>query len=365
MDGSEAEGADPVSLSRILLVLRKDLRLGPRSPIFLWVLLLPLLITLMLQVTFGDLFDPNPRLGVVDQGASTVTTAIQDLEGIELTILDDVDDLKGKVEANDLDAGLILQPGFDSAVRSGARPSLEFYVGGQSLASNRIILAVTAVDLVREVEGRAPPVDVELVALGEEGLPLSVRLVPFIVMYALLIAAVFLPSFSLADEREKRTLSALTVTPITLPEVVAAKGILGFLLAGAMAIVTLWLNSALTAQPLALIVVLMVAAVMLVEIGRIYGTASKDIAGVFALIKGTGFILLAPTVFYIFSGWPQWIAKLFPTYWVINPVYEVTINNAGLSTVWAELAIAVAVIALLAFVVAASTKRLRSKLAAT
>ena len=53
------------------------------------------------------------------------------------------------------------------------------------------------------------------------------------------------------------------------------------------------------------------------------------------------------------------------TYWVINPVYEVTINNAGLSTVWAELAIAVAVIALLAFVVAASTKRLRSKLAAT
>ncbi len=354
-----------MSLSRILLVLRKDLQLGPRSPIFLWVLLLPVLITLMLQVTFGNLFDPNPRLGVVDQGASDVTTAIQDLEGLELTLLSDVADLKDKVESNDLDAGLVLQPGFDGAVRSGANPSLEFYVGGQSLASNRIILAVTAVDLVRDVAGTAPPVEVEVVTLGEEGLPISVRLVPFIVMYALLVAAVFLPSFSLADERENRTLSALTVTPVTLAEVVTAKGILGFLLAGAMAVVTLWLNSALTAQPLALIVVLIVAAALLVEIGLIYGTASKDIAGVFALIKGTGFILLAPTAFYIFTGWPQWIAKLFPTYWVINPVYEVTINDSGLSTVWGELAIAAGVIVLLAFVVMVLTRRLRSKLAAT
>ena len=352
-----------MSWSRILLVLRKDLQLGPRSPIFLWVLLLPLLITIVLQVAFGNLFDPNPRLGIVDEGASTVTTAVQDIDGIELTLLDDVDDLKRQVEGNDLDAGLVLQPGFDADVRSGARPPLEFYVGGESLASNRIILAVTTVDLVREVEGSAPPVDVEVVALGEEGDPIAVRLVSFITMYALLIAGVFLPSFSLADEREKRTLDALIVSPVKLSEVVIAKGILGFMLAIAMSIVTLWMNGALDAQVFALLVVLLIAGLLLVEVGLIYGTASKDITGVFTLIKGTGFILLAPTIFYIFPDWPQWIAKLFPTYWVINPVYEVTINNAGLGAVWEELAIALAVIVALGAIVAALTRRLRFKLA--
>jgi ABC-2 type transport system permease protein len=349
--------------ARIRTVLLKDLQLGPRSPIFLWVLILPLLITLVLQVTFGDLFDPNPRLGIVDQGSSTVTTAVQAMEGIELTLLDDVDELKTKVEANDLDAGLVLQSGFDDSVRSGARPPLEFYIGGESLASNRVILAVTTLDLVRQVEGRAPPVDVELVSIGEEVLPISQRLVPFIAMYALLIAGVFLPSFSIADEREKHTLDALIVTPVKLGEVVAAKGILGFGLAIAMAIVTLWLNSALTGQPVALLAVLVVAGVMLVEIGLIYGTASKNITGVFTLIKGTGAILLAPAIFYIFPDWPQWIAKLFPTYWVINPVYEVTINGAGLGSVWVELAIGLAVAALLAVVVVLLTRRLRTKLA--
>lgn len=352
-----------MSASRILEILRKDLRLGPRSPVFLWVLVLPLLITLVLQVVFGNLFESSPRLGIVDRGGSVITTTVGEMEGIELTLYEDIEALKQSVEGNDLDAGLVLAEWFDQAVRSGARPPLEFYVGGESLASDRIILAITTIDLIREVEGTTPPVDVEVVTIGEEGLPISVRLVPFIVMYSLLIAGVFLPSFSIADEREKRTLDALIVTPIRLSEVVTAKGILGFVLAMAMAIVTLWLNDALAAQPLALLVVLVVAGILLVEIGLIYGAASKNVTGVFTLIKGTGVILLGPAVFYLFPDWPQWIARLFPTYWVINPVYEVTINNAGLADVWVELAIGLGIALVLAVVVGLLTTRLRYKLA--
>ncbi len=352
-----------MSLTRTLEVLKKDLQLGPRSPIFLWVLLLPLLITFVLQVTFGDLFDPEPRLGIVDRGASAITADVGDMSGIQLTLMDDVDELKRQVEANDLDAGLVLPAGFDDDVRSGARPPLEFYVGGESLASNRVILAVTTLDMIRQVEGKAPPVEVDVVSLGDELLPLSVRLVPFVTMYALLIAAVFLPSFSIADEREKHTLDALVVTPTRLSEVVAAKGVLGFGLAIAMAIATLWLNGALSVQAIALLVVLVIAGLLLTEIGLIYGTASKDVTGVFTLIKGTGFILLAPTIFYIFPDWPQWIAKLFPTYWVINPVYEVTINGAGLGAVWGELAIAFAVIVAMIVPLRYLIGRLETKLA--
>lgn len=352
-----------MSFAQTLKILRKDFQLGPRSPIFLWVFLLPLLITFVLQVAFGNLFDPEPRLGIVDEGNSVITTMASSLEGIELSEYGSVDELKSKVEANDLDAGLVLAAGFDDALRSGAQPPLQFYVGGESLASNRIILSVTTLDLLRSVEGSSPPVDVAVVEIGEELLPLTVRLVPFITMYALLIAGVFLPSFSLADEREKRTLEAITVTPVRLSEVVLAKGMLGFVLAIAMAYVTLWLNSALTAQGFALLIVLLVAALMLVEIGLIYGTASKDVTGVFTLIKGTGVLLLGPTLFYIFPNWPQWLAKLFPTYWVINPVYEVTINDAGLGEIWGELLIGLGVMALLLVPLFALVRRLETKLA--
>jgi ABC-2 type transport system permease protein len=352
-----------VSLSRTLVVLRKDLRLGPRSPVFLWVLLLPLLITFVLQVAFGSLFDPQPRLGIVDEGSSSIPGAVEALDGIELTMLDDPALLRDRVESNDLDAGMVLPAGFDDAVRDGERPPLTFYIGGESLASNRIVLAVTTIDLVRGLEGRAAPVDVRIDSFGEDLQPLAVRLVPFITMYALLIAGVFLPSFSLADEREKHTLDALVVTPTRLSEVVLAKGVLGFVLAIAMALATLWLNGALDARPFALVVVLLIAGLLLVEVGLVYGTASKDVTGVFTLIKGTGFILLGPTIFYVFPDWPQWVARLFPTYWVIDPIYQVTINGAGLGDVRVDLLIALAVVAAMVVPIRWLTNRLETQLA--
>jgi ABC-2 type transport system permease protein len=352
-----------MSLTRTFKVLGKEFLLGPRSPVFLWVLFLPLVFTLVLQVTFGSIFDPQPRLGIVDAGSSTITTAVRGMEGIDLALLDDTDELKAQVEADDLDAGLVLPAGFDEQVRSGIRPALEFYVGGESLASNRIILAVTTIDLVREIEGTPSPVEVEVVALGDAGLPIDVRLVPFIMMYALVVAAVFLPAFSIADEREKGTLNALIVTPVKLTEVITAKGILGVTLALAMTVFTLFLNNALGADPLALLVVLLLGSMLCVEIGLIFGAVSKDVTAVFALIKGTGILLIGPTVFYIWPDWPQWIAKLFPTYWVINPIFEVSLNNAGLGDVWVELLIALGVIVLLAVAVIALTRRLGTKLA--
>lgn len=352
-----------MSLTRTFKVLGKEFLLGPRSPVFLWVVLLPVLFTLVLQVTFGSLFDPQPRLGIVDQGSSTITTAVQGMDGIDLTLLDNPDDLKAKVESDDLDAGLVLPAGFDDEIRAGARPPLEFYVGGESLASNRIILAVTTLELVRGIEGATPPVDVQVEALGDAGLPIAVRMVPFIMMYALVVAAVFLPAFSIADEREKGTLNALIVTPVKLSEVIMAKGMLGVILALAMTVFTLFLNNALGAEPFSLFVVLLVGSILCVQIGLIYGTVSKDSTAVFALIKGTGILLIGPTVFYIFPDWPQWIGKLFPTYWVINPIFEVSLNNAGLGDVWVELLIAVGVIALMGLAVVALTRRLGRQLA--
>lgn len=352
-----------MSLTRTLKVLGKEFRIGPRSPVFLWVLFLPVFFTLILQVTFGSIFDPEPRLGIVDEGTSTITTAVEGMEGIDLALLDSADDLKAQVEANDLDAGLVLPSGFDDQVRSGSQPPLEFYVGGESLASNRIILAVTTIDLVREIEGTSPPVDVAVVALGDEGLPIEVRLVPFIMMYALVVAAVFLPAVSIADEREKRTLDALIITPVKLSEVIAAKGLLGVILALAMTVFTLILNNALGAEALALFVVLLFGAILCAEIGLIYGAVAKDSTAVFALIKGTGILLIGPTVFYIWPDWPQWIGKLFPTYWVINPIFEVSLNNGTLGDVWDELLIAAGVIALLGVAVVALTKRLGNQLA--
>ena len=67
----------------------------------------------------------------------------------------------------------------------------------------------------------------------------------------------------------------------------------------------------------------------------------------FAIVKGSGIFLFAPAVFYIFPEWPQWIAKLFPLYWIIEPIWQVSVMGEALSTVWFELVVALGITAAL------------------
>jgi len=347
-----------------LRVFLKDLRLGPRSPIFLWAVVFPVVGTLVVQLVFGSLFAPKPRLGIVDEGASAITAAAGEIDGIELSIVASADELTHLVRDHNLDAGLVLAAGFDDQVRAGERPPLQFFVSGESLASNRLILAVTTLDLVRAVEGSTPPVEVDVVSIGAPQLPLAARLTPMLVLFALLIAGVFVPAFSLVQERESGTLTAMLVTPVRGTDVLAAKAVLGFVLAFVMALVTLWLNDALGLEPAALLVAIAVGALMLAELGLIYGTAAKDAKILFTLMKSLNIVLFAPVVFYIFPDWPQWIAQLFPTYWVINPIFEIAINDASLADVAWQLGIALAICAAAIPVIAVLGRRLQGRVAA-
>lgn len=349
---------------RVIRIIGKDLRLGPRSPIFLWALVFPVAATLVLQLVFGSLFAPQARLGIVDEGASAVTAGARAIDGIELTLVDSADRLRELVRAHDLDAGLVLPAEFDERVRAGERPLLQFYVSGQSLASNRLILAVTTLDLVRAVEGSTPPVDVDVVSLGAAELPLAARLTPVLVLFSLVIAGMLVPAFSLVGERESGTLTAVLVTPTTIAEVLVAKAALGFALALPMAAVTLALNGAVGPDPLGLAAVLVVGALVLSELGLVYGTVAKDAKVMFTLMKSLNIVLFAPVLFYVFPDWPQWIARLFPTYWVINPIFEVTILETPLAQVAWQLVVAIAIGLVAAPAVAWLGRRMQAQLAA-
>lgn len=352
----------PVRAWRLML---NDLSLGPRSPTLLFVVVMPILATLLIRVVFGSLFDPVPRLGIVDQGASQITQAVQELEGIDIALLDSPDRLKEMVRANDLDAGLVLPPDFDEAVRSGEKPPLNLYVGGESLASNRIILMVTAADLVRDIAGAPAPVEVEVVTIGdEEVFSIESRLVPLLAVVAVVMSGVFLPAAGLIEEKEGKTLDALLVTPARVLDVTIGKGGLGFVLALVMGMVTLAINGAFGAHPLALTLVLIVAALMAVEVGLILGALAKDMNMLMTVVKMGGILLYAPALFFIWPDLPQWIAEIFPTYYFMAPLFDLGVRGASLAEAGREIAIGFGICGAMLPFVLASSRRMEARLVA-
>ena len=72
-------------------------------------------------------------------------------------------------------------------------------------------------------------------------------------------------------------------------------------------------------------------------VGVLLGSLVKDVTGLFTVIKSLGIILYAPGIFYMFPSLPAWMGKFFPTYYVIQPVLDITQNNANFADIWLSL----------------------------
>ncbi len=341
-----------------LRLIVKDLRLGPRSPVFLYAIAMPFLITFLIAGVFGSLFDPEPRLGVYDPGGSSVTEALLSLEEIETTVADGTEELLGMVEGNHLDAGLILPP------ELSAGDGVEFYVSGSSLASTRALLAAVVSGVVGDATGAASPVEVLVTRVGEEaGVPIADRLVPMMVLYAVVIAGLFLPAASLVEEREAGTIEALLITPARMGDVLFAKGAVAAGLATAMAMVTLALNDAFGGQPALLALIVALGSVMLAELGLVLGLWARDANTLFTSIKAGGIIIFLPVIFTIWPSLPQGIPKFVPTYYFLNPVYELGVLGSTGGDVVLETGVAALICVVMAPLVMAYGRRAERRLA--
>ena len=143
------------------------------------------------------------------------------------------------------------------------------------------------------------------------------------------------PATSLVDEKQKRTLSALAITPASLEEIFLSKGLVGVILSTIMGVLILILNQAFGAQTPLLVGMLVLGAVMAATFGIMLGVFAKDVTSLFATTKAIGILLFAPAFVYLFPGIPQWIGRIFPTYYIVQPVVEISQQGGT----WSDIAL--------------------------
>lgn len=329
-----------MNLSRLFVLLKKELVQGPKSFIFIMAVVMPVGLSLMLSLVFGSFFSERARLGLVDQGSSELTRLTQDNRALNVSLYRSAAELEDAVARGAADLGLVLPAGFDARLRSGELARMAVYVWGESQMQHRITASAALINATRQIAGHETPVEVVQTLLGEgSSLSWEQRLTPLMVLMSIMFGGMMVPATSLVNEKEKRTLNALSITPATLAEVFTAKGVLGALVSMAAALMILTLNRAFGGQPLLLMGALALGAVFSAVLGVLVGALVKDITSLFAIVKGTGILLYGPAFVYMFPEIPQWIARLFPTYYVINPILEITQNGAGLAQVGTDLLI--------------------------
>lgn len=351
-----------MNLRRVGILLGKELVHGPKNFVFIMALGVPVVISLVASLLFGTLFSDKPKLGIADEGDSQMARLAAQVDSLIVQEYASTGELRRAVETGAVDLGIALPQGFDDLVVHGEKASLPAYVWGESLLKHRAILGTTIVVLVREIAGQEAPVEIVTTTLGDaESVPWEERLLPFIVLLAVIVGGSMVPATSLVNEKQKRTLGALTITPASLGDVFLTKGLLGAILSLFMGVLILVLNRAFGGQPLLLLLLLSLGAIVAAAFGVLLGALVKDVNTLFATFKSIGVILYAPALIYLFPGIPQWIAKIFPTYYIIAPIIEISQRGGDWSDVAPQVVVLVGIILALFGVVAVVARRMRQQ----
>jgi ABC-2 type transport system permease protein len=350
-----------MNIKRIWTLIKTEVFYGPKDVVLVMAIFIPVLLALFVNLAFGNIFTNRAKLGIYDEGSSQLATILSPNESIITKIYENESSLKSAAASGAIDMGIMLPSDFDGMLTSGT-VKLKAYIWGESLAKNRTIIPIVLADAVHRVTGAIVPINIETVPLGEESsIPWSDRLFPLTVLLAVFFGGLMIPASSLINEKQRGTLVALSVSPASIGEIFTAKGFIGAILAVIMAVLTLAVSGAINSSFPSLILVLGLGAVLAVEIGLLAGALIRDMNTLFAFWKFGGLLLFGPAIIFMFPEIPSWLGYIFPTYYVIKPVIDLSINGLGFGSIILYLAILIAIIILMGIVVSNVVRRLSTR----
>ena len=361
----------PVSRASIIgSIVKKDVKEYSRDRLWLFLSLLTLIVMIVVFWVLPDSVDESIPVGISGLGDPATLTGLEatEEEGLRLMSFDSAEDLKSVVAGDaqawqsngritvipkDSDSGepagadkvsiaigLAFPDDFLVATTAGRQTSVEVFVDAQAPEELKTSMSSLVKELAYTVAGSRLPVDTPspqaiYTVLGEDraGNQVTPResFRPMLVFFVLLME-MFGMSSLIAREVQSRTVTALLVTPATTGDVLAAKGISGAVMGLGQALILLAAINVLGNEPLLIITLMLLGAVMVSGTAMIAGSVGRDFLT--NLFFGFAFMvpLMIPAFTVLFPGTASaWIQAL-PSYPLVQGLVKVATYGDG----WAE-----------------------------
>jgi ABC-2 type transport system permease protein len=353
-----------MSMRRIGVLFGRELRASAGNFLMIFAVVVPVVFSLLISLVFGDLFSGKPVLGFYDPYDSQFTQMMLSQSHLNASRYASLGRMIADTTTGKIETGYVVPQGFDQALRDGTSIDFLVYTWGETPLKSRLIADTTIANVVSRIAGLPQNAAVKIVPLGEGGqTSLADQLLPLLILMTIMLGGILVPALSMIGEKQSRTLLALNVTPVRMSEVFAAKVLLGVALGTATGLVTLALNRAFGSDPLLLVFVLLLGALVASLFGSLLGALVKDMNTLLAVLKAGGILLIAPGVLDLVPKAPDWIARLFPTFYILDPVLRVAERGAGLGDILGDLLILLSMAGALVFALALVIERQQKRLA--
>jgi ABC-2 type transport system permease protein len=263
-------------------------------------------------------------------------------EGLILIPVESDEILQEGVVNGNYTAGIALLGNTKDILAAGGLPDITLYIASD--LPKEIKDSVTAIikELAYQAAGQPLSVSINEEILGDDMLGMQIpprdRMRPLLAIFLIMFETFGLANL-IAEEIESGTVRALFVTPMSVRELFAGKGIFGIGLAFSQAVIFMAIVGGLNHQPLIILLALLLGAVMSTAIGFLIGSLAKDFMSVMAWGVIIFILLLIPAFGIMFPGAVTGWIKYIPSYYLVDMVHRVAGFGAGWGDIWTNMVI--------------------------
>ena len=324
-----------MSLRIVAALVAKDLSLFFRNKFFGLITALGLVLYIVIYFVMPSSVNETLQIGLY---AEVVPPAFEQVaeEGIAFETFESEDALVEAVTEGQYAAGVALPPDILDLLASGEKPQITIYSTVDTPQEVTDAVEVVIRELAYLQAGQPLAVDISVEVLGPDMLgqqiPLRDRMRPLLAVFLVLFEMIGLAGL-ITDEVQQGTGRALLVTPMTVSDLFAAKGLLGVGLAFGQAALFMAIIGGLNSQPLIILTALLLGAVLVTGFAFLIASLSRD------MMSGLGWGMLILVIFIIpafgilFPGTVSAWAKVIPSYYLADTVHQAAAFGAGWSDV--------------------------------
>jgi len=328
-----------MSLRIIGVLVAKDLSLFFRNRFFALITVLGLVVYIVIYFIMPKSVNENLEIGLY---APVMLSALEQMqgEGLEIEGVESEELLKEGVTEGQYVAGIALPADIMEGFMSGQKPIISVYFASDVPEEIKTTVEVLIRELAYQQMGQALAIEVTEEILGTDmagmQIPPRDRMRP---LFAVLL--IMMETFGMAnlisEEVERRTINALLVTPVSVKDLFAAKGITGVSLAFVQAALFMAIIGGMSRQPLIILVALLLGAVLVTGASFIIAALSKSFMSVLGWGMVVLIILFIPAFGIMFPGTVTGWVKAIPSHYLVDTVHRVSNFGAGWGDAWYNL----------------------------
>ncbi|MEO6891059.1 MAG: ABC transporter permease [Ktedonobacteraceae bacterium] len=335
----------------ILAIARKDTLDILLNKSTLIILISPIVLAVLFTVLNGVLYSQKTNLLIYNPGNSAIEQVVSNaFTNVVITRASSPADVSaafgvdGTHKGSIYTVGLVVPPNFDADLRAGSHPRLSIFMNGDDVSTQQSQLLQQALtDYARAVASPQAPVSIAAATINPPKPNAFVTsgkgfFVMFVLLSSLMVGTSVVPGL-LTEEKERKTVRMLMVSPASFGDIVMGKLIVGLVYQLILLAVVLVVMQGFMGQISLLLAFMVLGAGFSIALGLLGGSIFNTTSGSGAFAGFGSFIYVLPALFVGPLGQALQgnvivqIMKVMPTYYLAEGLYNALLGQSTLDTI--------------------------------